>query len=300
MTSNDPVPPAIREFNDRGVKWLLESPDNAEALLAVVAPDLAPLLNFSQARLEPTSQIADSLRKQEADVIFSVPLRKPRRGAPAEVRVYLLIEHQSTPDRLILLRVLFYMVGVWQQQYREWLLRKGRRQKLKLVPFIPLVFYTGAAPWGRPLSLAELMNLPPELARFVPTSEVLFLNLKETPAETLVAGGHPLGWLLRVMQKAEGNAGELEAALGESLEQLGRLPTEQRGVLGKLLRFLMMLVYYKREPGEARELAERVDAVAREAKVEEMGRTFYQEAVEEGRREGRQDGLEAARTMASG
>lgn len=146
------------------------------------------------------------------------------------------------------------------------------------------------------------MDLPSVLERFVPRSEVLFLNLKETPAEELVAEGYPLGWLLRVMQAVDRSGAELEAVLGEALEHLGRLPTEQREVLGKLLRFLVMLVYYRRELEEAQELAGRVDAVAREAKVEEMGRTAWQELIERGRQEGiergRQEGLESMRATA--
>ena len=38
----------IREFPDRGTKWLLEFGENVEELLQIVASDLAAQLDFSQ------------------------------------------------------------------------------------------------------------------------------------------------------------------------------------------------------------------------------------------------------------
>lgn len=69
-------------------------------------------------------------------------------------------------------------------------------------------------------------------------------------------------------------------------------PPVQQGALEKLLKFLVMWLYYRRELEEAGALAERVDALAREMKVAEMGRTAWQELIDEGREQGIQQGRE--------
>jgi hypothetical protein len=65
--------PPIREFPDRGTKWLLEFGENVEGLLQIVADDLVDQLDFSRLQQVNQSFIPDNLRKQESDVIYLVP-----------------------------------------------------------------------------------------------------------------------------------------------------------------------------------------------------------------------------------
>jgi predicted transposase YdaD len=108
--------PPIREFADRGVLWLLESPRNLEDLVRIVAERVAVRLDFARAEREERTFVPDSLRKQEGDVLFRVPFREGRRA----VWIYILLEHQSRPDRTMGLRLLSYMVQVWTKQCRGW------------------------------------------------------------------------------------------------------------------------------------------------------------------------------------
>ena len=109
--------PPIREFSDRGTKWLLEFGENVEGLLQIVASDLVDQLDFSQLQQVNQSFIPDNLRKQESDVIYLVPFRSEELG---DVWVYLLIEHQSVPSPVMGFRLLFYMVNIWDAQRRGW------------------------------------------------------------------------------------------------------------------------------------------------------------------------------------
>ena len=47
----------VREFPDRGIKWLLESKENLRALLEIVADDLAKNMDFSKLENLPISFI---------------------------------------------------------------------------------------------------------------------------------------------------------------------------------------------------------------------------------------------------
>ena len=103
----EPEPSRVREFADHSTLWLLESPENLRDLLRLVAKEITERLDFRRAERLNRSFIPDNLQKQEADLLFRVPYRNGKR----EVWVYLLIEHQSKPDRLMGLRLLSYMVG---------------------------------------------------------------------------------------------------------------------------------------------------------------------------------------------
>jgi hypothetical protein len=179
-----PGPEQMREFSDRSTLWLLEDPQNARDLLAIVDPDLAARLDFSRAHRENRSFIPEDLRKQESDLIFRVPVA----GAAAdetEVWVYFLMEHQSRPDRLMPLRLYGYMGHLWDAQLREWQDRGAPISTFTLSPVVPLVFYTGEERWEGPIRLADLTGDTPGLDRFIPSWETLFLNLHRTPPEAL-------------------------------------------------------------------------------------------------------------------
>ena len=73
---SDDTEPPIREFSDRGVLWLLESPRNLHDLVALLSKDIAERLDFGRAERVNRSFIPEDLHKQEADLLYRVPFRK--------------------------------------------------------------------------------------------------------------------------------------------------------------------------------------------------------------------------------
>jgi hypothetical protein len=66
----------VREFPDRGTQWLLDTPDNVRAIMRLLAPTLAELMDFTRLQRVRTTFIPDDLRKQMADLLFRVPWRR--------------------------------------------------------------------------------------------------------------------------------------------------------------------------------------------------------------------------------
>lgn len=158
----------IREFNDRGTLWLLEDPANLRDLLGILKPAVANCLDFERAQRVNRSFIQADLRKKESDLIFRVPTHPAPNTAPA-VWVYVLLEHQSTPDRELPLRLLLYMTQLWDFQRREWEDRSLPAAARLLSPVVPLVLYTGTQDWSQPLRLTDLIAGPAELIPFAPS-----------------------------------------------------------------------------------------------------------------------------------
>jgi flagellar biosynthesis/type III secretory pathway protein FliH len=297
--------PLIREFDDRSSLWLLEDPQLLRGLLQILDPHLVERLDFDHARRINRSYIPADLQKEESDLVYAVPFR--RRGR--EVWVYVLLEHQSKPDPLMSLRLYDYMGELWKAQRREWDDQNAPAARRRLRPIIPVVYYTGERRWQAPLSLKQLMDVPAELERFVPDWETLYLNLRETPPETLTQFTSAIGWALRVLQAEAAPLAELERVLQEAMAGLEGLTAEQSGQWLRVAWFLLQLVSQRREE---RSLVELVLTEARQSKyaererVETMGMTVAEQWKAEGEAKGKAEGeakgkaegrAEAAREM---
>src|SRR5579862_8723998 len=282
----DPEPPPVREFADRATLWLLESPENLRQLLRLVAEEIAARLDFQRAERINRSFIPASLQKQEADLLFRVPYREGKR----EVWIYLLLEHQSKPDRLMGLRLLSYMVQIWETQVRGWEDARTPRGQRKLHPIIPMVFYTGKRRWTSPLSLQAIMEMPADLSRFIPTFETLFLKLQETSPEVLVDAGSALAYALRVLQVADEPHETLMQALEGAIAFLEGLPAEAQAEWRRAMGFFLQLIVHKRDVEEHERLRELVMEAAerrQDQEVSEMAKTAAEVYEERGRKEGR-------------
>ena len=295
----------VREFPDRGTKWLLETPENTNCLLRIVDGDLAECIEASRLQHIPTTFIPDNLRKQEADVVFLAPFKALAEGAEREVMIYVLIEHQSTPRWEMGFRMFYYMGQIWDRQRRVWLDEKVPETQWRFCPILPVLFYTGKASWKPPLTITALMDVPAPLERFVPQHDTLFFNLKTTDPEELVAEGHPFGWALRVIQKEDATKEEFSEALKEAVFNLDKLPEEERNPPGlrrragsqwaKLMWYLVLLIFHRRDREEQPELISLVDETVkdhqRREEVNKMGRTAAQALMEEGALRTRQEDL---------
>lgn len=76
----------------------------------------------------------------------------------AKALVYILLEHQSSPDPMMAWRLLRYAVRIWDQFLRE---QPGPVERLPLI--IPVVLYQGPQGWTHPRRLSELIDIPDEL-----------------------------------------------------------------------------------------------------------------------------------------
>jgi len=285
----------VREFPDRGTKWLLEAAENTSCLLRIVEKEIAECIDFKRLQHIPTTFIPDNLRKQEADVIFLAPFKDLVEGAEREVMIYLLIEHQSTPRWEMGFRMFYYMGQIWDRQRRGWLNEKIPETQWRFRPIIPILFYTGEANWNAPLSITALMDLPQALEQFVPQHNTLFLNLKTTDPEKLVAEGHPFGWVLRVIQKEYTKTEAFLEALKLAVSHLDQLPEEDRNQWEKLMYYLVLLILHRRETEEQPSLLaivnETVEDYNRREEVARMGRTAAQALMAEGALQAKQESL---------
>ncbi len=291
------VPP-IRQFPDRALRWLLQSPANLRGLLLAAYPEAADRVDYSRVREVPATFILESFREREADIVRKAPYRSP--SGESEVWIYVLVEHQSTPDRLMPFRLLLAMVQLWEMERRDQAERKIPEGEQQLSTILPVVFYTGRREWAGPGPLSDLVDVPDELRSFVPKHEVVYLDVARSPESRLTTGGEPFGWALRLLQEEQSDLATFEQVERGALQVIRQLWQGQDLERGRvLLRFLVALVHHRR----AREEQEELMNVARRAlvpfvsdeEVSRMAKTYGEELIEEGMAKGIAVGRERGR-----
>jgi hypothetical protein len=183
-----------------------------------------------------TVYCSSSNRTVESDLILQAPIRAPEGTKRRRIILYILIEHQSEPDRFMPLRALEYVVMVYKRQLRDWEKKHKNLDKLQLQPVLPIVLYTGTRTWDKLGQLWELVDLGDELAERIPEFAPLFLNVSQTSQKSLEKGG-VFGLLLRLVQQRRMRLSVFEQTLREVVQLLETLAQKDRN------RWLELLPY---------------------------------------------------------
>ncbi len=285
----------LRDFPDRAIRWLLESPDNVRGRLHAAVPGLAERFDVSRLRQEIRTFVAEALRERETDCVLRMPFRSADGAPEQEVWVYILIEHQSDRDPWMAFRLLKYMLALWESEVRAQEERGVPVSKRRLSAIVPIVLYTGQRPWERLSSLADIVDVPKELEAFVPHHDSVFFSVSRSDPGTLTAGGDPLGYVLLLFHLSEASTDEVARALRQvfaGLEQFAR-----SGELERWRRAAWIVVGYirhRRPPEEVDRLVlaatEAIEDAPRGREVQTMVRTSAEELIEKGKEIGKEIG----------
>lgn len=107
----------VRHFQENGMKLLFQTPANVADLFRIGDFASRDRLDFAAMLVDPTAYVTADYRHTASDLVLRVPWRAGNRKRPLLVTI--LIEHQSEPDRLMMLRLLEYMVQIWKKQVRD-------------------------------------------------------------------------------------------------------------------------------------------------------------------------------------
>jgi predicted transposase/invertase (TIGR01784 family) len=109
-------------------------------------PEVSQALDWATLTLREGSFVDEDLRASEADFLYEIA-----QGSGEEpVWIYVLVEHQSTPDRWMRLRLLKYCCRIWEMSFR------AHPEQRALRAIVPLVFYQGERRWSYSREFADL------------------------------------------------------------------------------------------------------------------------------------------------
>lgn len=179
--------------HDALFKAAFEHPEHAAALFQSILPSaIADSIAWATITHVPGSFVATDLFDYHSDMLFSVETKCDG------VRRYLLLEHRSTPDQAMPLRVFFYIALIWARDYKQ---NTG-----SIPPVLPLTVSHAEGGWAAPRVLHDVLALHPstthEFTPLVPNFEMLVDDLAHVTNEELDARALPAFpklalWLLR-------------------------------------------------------------------------------------------------------
>ena len=207
--------------------------------------------------------------------------------------MFILIEHQSEPDELMLFRVLRYVVLIYERQAEEWLRSHSNLRRFRFNPVLPIVFYSGTRTWEGLKAMTELVQQGKLFARRLPTLEPEFINLSRVDPAILRSKGGTLGWVLWLIQQKRQSEAGFRDVLQQVVTRIDKLHGTNRGRWESLLWFLQSLVYHARKPAERAPLADFICSTVRKANQPEtatMAKTIAEAIMEEGKIEGKIEG----------
>lgn len=266
---------SIHQPHDKLFRQIMSDPEEAEAFLRVYLPtDLYAQFEWSALRQLETTFIDEEFLKRESDVLYLVK----HKALEEPIYLYLLFEHQSTPDKWIRRRLWTYIDRIWAESFKH----DAKQEMLK--PVLPLVFYQGKESWSYSTSFADLF---PEAARdwsFVPNFTHFLVDHSGLEPKA-VQGGLKAQVMQLLMLAAFHHS--VKEALQLAAQLLVQLPTTG-GV-----DYLLVFMRYLSVTQERETVDEFVQAVTQRApKIGGEMMTYAEELLQEGEIKGKLETIE--------
>ena len=150
ISKSDNKKPVVTNPHDQFFREAMKDKRVAQEFLEKHLPaELCAVVNFNHLVLQPRSQSNAVRRESIVDLLFKTYI------AGKESYIYLLLEHQSTPDPLMAFRVIEYTINAIRDH-----LKKHDTRKVPLI--FPLVIYHGK-PYQFEQDINNLVDAPKEL-----------------------------------------------------------------------------------------------------------------------------------------
>ncbi|MBL8842130.1 MAG: Rpn family recombination-promoting nuclease/putative transposase [Planctomycetes bacterium] len=275
--------------HDALFRAIFSQPRHAEAELRAALPrEWAAAIEWGTLTLRDGTLVDDELRRRTADLLFEA-----RRHDGEPTLLLFLMEHQSTSDRRMALRLLGYQTRILER----WAVEQPDARRLPTV--LSLLLHQGAKPWPWPATFAGSIGgtpLPLVAGTPAPLDFGFFLDDLATQSDAqLLVRGEDAVVKLTLLALRHGRAGErlVELLIGA----FEALANDLRGS-GAAKALEMLARYVCNASPEPATALRRVAAAALPHHVRSPFMTLADNLRAEGRAEGRAAGeLRALREM---
>ena len=273
---------ATASIHDSGYKVLFSNRTIFRQLMeSFVDQPWVKQLDFDRAERIDKSFIDEAYQERESDLIYRIPLGEE------EVYIYVLLEFQSTVDRLMALRVLNYVVNFYMD------LTRNRTNLQKLPAVFPIVLYNGEGRWTAATDIADLIEAVPGLGEYALHFRYFNLVENDLSQERLLKIGNIVSTLFLAETRYE-----YRRLLAELIALFEREEDKQAASL--LVNWFRQMTLHNRirredyaQLYEAYRSTEEVNSVF-STTVEKQRQEWREEGLEEGREKGREEGRKAA------
>ncbi len=245
-----------------------------------VAPPWIGRLDFSTLEMVPAHYVSKELEQRESDAIW----RLRYRPSGDWFYVYILIEFQSSVLRFMAVRVLAYIMLL----YEDLILKKRLTKSRKLPPVVPIVLYNGIRPWTAPLQVAELIESMPGFEQHLPSFEYRVIDEGHLPREQLEPLDSPVAGVFQLEQSQ--GLDEIRRIISTLIEVLD--DPELFELRRDMTTWMRRTILQARLPGE--QIPELRDLQEAKTMLEERVASWPKQWMAEGYEKGRMEGQRMA------
>ena len=264
----------IHQPHDRLFRSVFSDAGEAAGLLQTALPaTLRNSFDWTTLTLVDGTFIDEDLQGSQSDLLYQVEHTESGQA----VSVYMLFEHQSSPDPWMPFRLLRYCCRIWEAE------RRDDPGKSELRPIVPVVFYQGARSWNHSTEFAHLF---PEAVRSLPwVPRFAHELLDQTTLEPDAVGGGIKGRIAQLLTMVAFNR-HLDAALEVTAGLLLLLRQAGGGVDERRQFYLYLLAT------QDLDVVQRLREALRRRGFEEEDEimTYAQQLLAEGEAKGRAEG----------
>jgi predicted transposase/invertase (TIGR01784 family) len=163
---------------DKTLKELFSRPEIVKNFMqGFVGEEFVNDIDFNRIEKKNTSYITKTFKNRYTDLVIKLNMTGGKCAY-----LYILFEFQSTIDKLMPLRILNYMLLLYEDLIKQ----KEISIDEPLPPVFPVVLYTGTKTYNASTKIEDLIALPyKRLQKYVPTFEHHLVTLNSKPREEL-------------------------------------------------------------------------------------------------------------------
>jgi predicted transposase YdaD len=192
--------------------------------------------------------VDEKLKDKHSDIVYKTRIN----GLTAFL--YLLFEHQSTPDPMMVFRLLCYMVNLWKEYTDQ------HSDELRLPFVMPVVLYHGTKKWTSPMHFSEMFRDKKDrkekaeysawhkgFSVFIPDFTYEFYDLSKYPDDRLMLGSNMALTAMLIIFKHIYDE-DINPHICGSMKALAQFPSNQK--ILKFLEILLRYIYHARNDDE--------------------------------------------------
>lgn len=153
MGYNNVMSEELTNKHDEIARQFLSNVEVARDFLSLYLPkDILQKCDLSTINIESGSYIEHNLKKRYSDVVYRIDLYPQWSQSCRCIYIYTLVEHQSTPRKIMPLTITHYLLSILHKH-----IEKYPDDVLVLPLVLPLVFYHGEeSPYPYPCDIADM------------------------------------------------------------------------------------------------------------------------------------------------
>jgi len=284
------------QLQDKGYKKLFENKEMfLEFLQTFVHEEWVKDINEEDLVRVDKEYILQDYRKKEADVVYKMKLKSPVTGKEKEVIFYILLELQSSVDRMMPYRLLMYMVQIWKYELTNVKYEDAQEQDYKLPAIVPIVLYNGSKKWDAVMRFRDLLNEADRFGNYLVDFQYILVSVDNYSEEDLLRIANAIAYVIMMDQTIVAkDKAVMRRRLNEIVQRKDKLTSEKM----ELILEWLLEVFIKRFPEEeARKIIESLKegkdmTYAIERLFDDVERKGIEKGIEKGMEKGIEKGME--------